>query len=271
MKMRSILLVALAAILALSPLALSQHLAVRTYAIESPKLQKETTLAVVSDLHNAFYGKNEAQLIDAVLAAKPDALLMLGDMANGSDELAGALDLVRGVADAMPVYYVSGNHEYDDGKEGMQQIKASLEAAGAQILEGESQMLGEVRISGVDDPISINRQQWLDQLEACRAQDDVFTVLMTHRPERVDRYAKGFDLVLAGHAHGGQLRLPGLVNGLWAPNQGWFPKYAGGEYELGEGRMIVSRGLARGAWPPRLFNRPELVIVKLKPGQDSMS
>ena len=90
---------------------------------------------------------------------------------------------------------------------------------------------------------------------------------MTHRPERVSDYAgSGFDLVLAGHAHGGQWRLPGLINGVLAPNQGMFPTYAGGRYEIGGATLIVSRGLARESTRvPRLFNRPELVVVDIEP------
>ena len=78
--------------------------------------------------------------------------------------------------------------------------------------------------------------------------------------------AAGFDLVVSGHAHGGQVRIPGLINGLCAPNQGWFPDYAGGEYCAGETTMIVSRGLSTQAQMhvPRLFNRPELVIITLE-------
>ena len=101
------------------------------------------------------------------------------------------------------------------------------------------------------------------------AQDgEAFSILLTHRPERVEDYVgRGFDLVLAGHAHGGQWRLPGLINGLIAPNQGLFPRYAGGRYALdGDTTMIVSRGLARESTRiPRLFNRPELVVVDILP------
>ena len=101
------------------------------------------------------------------------------------------------------------------------------------------------------------------------AQDgETFSILLTHRPERVEDYTgRGFDLVLAGHAHGGQWRLPGLINGLIAPNQGLFPRYAGGRYALdGDTTMIVSRGLARESTRiPRLFNRPELVVVDILP------
>ena len=77
---------------------------------------------------------------------------------------------------------------------------------------------------------------------------------------------RGFDLILAGHAHGGQWRLPGVVNGLLAPDQGLFPPYAGWRYELEGGTLIVSRGLARESTRvPRVFNRPELVIIDVTP------
>ena len=94
------------------------------------------------------------------------------------------------------------------------------------------------------------------------------SILMTHRPERTEDYAgRGFELVLAGHAHGGQWRLPGLLNGLFAPDQGLFPTYAGGRYALGDTTLLVSRGLARESTRlPRFYNRPELVVVELCPG-----
>ena len=91
---------------------------------------------------------------------------------------------------------------------------------------------------------------------------------LTHRPERVESY-RGFDLILAGHAHGGQWRLPGVVNGLFAPDQGWFPAYAGGEYRLADGSvMIVGRGLSKESTRvPRFFDRPEVVVVDLVPAR----
>jgi predicted MPP superfamily phosphohydrolase len=105
------------------------------------------------------------------------------------------------------------------------------------------------------------------QLEAVKAQTTGhFTVLLSHRPEEFDRYvACGFDLVLCGHAHGGQWRIPGVLNGLFAPDQGIFPRYAGGRYDRDGTTMIVSRGLAReSTLVPRIFNPPELVIVTIK-------
>lgn len=89
--------------------------------------------------------------------------------------------------------------------------------------------------------------------------------MLAHRPEYFPLYAKmGFDMALCGHAHGGQWRLPSLINGIYAPNQGFLPEYAGGIYHSAATTMIVSRGLARESTRiPRLFNRPELVIIDL--------
>ena len=93
-----------------------------------------------------------------------------------------------------------------------------------------------------------------------------YKILLTHRPEKFEEYTQyDFDLILSGHAHGGQWRIPGILNGLYAPNQGLFPKYAGGYYEIDDKKMIVSRGLAReSTLIPRFYNRPELVIIKLQ-------
>ena len=102
---------------------------------------------------------------------------------------------------------------------------------------------------------------------AHRAEPGLYTILLAHRPEELELYASlGFDLVLTGHAHGGQWRIPGVLNGLYAPDQGLFPRYAGGRYELDGTVMIVSRGLARESTRvPRFYNRPELVMIELKP------
>ena len=124
---------------------------------------------------------------------------------------------------------------------------------------------------GGDDP-KCGGSMWSDQLSAAAkaADPDCFAVLLSHRPERVEDYlAYDFDLVLSGHAHGGQWRLPGLVNGLLAPDQGFFPAYAGGLYRLDENTdLVVSRGLARESTRvPRIFNPPELVIIDVMPAE----
>ncbi|MBR4319366.1 MAG: metallophosphoesterase, partial [Oscillospiraceae bacterium] len=98
------------------------------------------------------------------------------------------------------------------------------------------------------------------------AQNGNYTILLSHRPELFPLYENcQFDLVLSGHAHGGQWRIPYLLNGLYAPNQGLFPEYAGGKYQSGQVTMLVSRGLARESTKlPRFYNRPELVVIDLQ-------
>ena len=94
-------------------------------------------------------------------------------------------------------------------------------------------------------------------------------LLIAHFPEQIDEYLKGnFDIVLSGHAHGGQWRIPGLIDGVYAPGQGLFPKYTSGVYMHGDTAHIVSRGLWKPSTliaVPRVFNRPELVIIDIKP------
>ena len=261
--MYKIILGLVAAILAvLLPLALSQRLEVESYAIRSPKVQEEVTLAVATDLHGSFYGEDQRELVAAIRAETPDALLLVGDMCESADEMDGVCALIEGLNGEIPVLYTSGNHERRSGED--EEIKSALREMGATVLEGESLSLGGIRIAGTDDPLNMPETDWQAQLEACRAQDESFTVLMAHRPERVDDYATGFDLVVSGHVHGGQVRLPGLIDGLWAPNQGWFPEYTSGLYPLEEGQLAVSRGLCRNTLP-RVFNRPELMILHILP------
>lgn len=249
----------------LLPLALSQRLEVDTYTIVSPKVEVEVTLAVATDLHDSFYGKGQRELIAAIRAENPDALLLVGDMCENPNEMDGVRALVEGLAGEIPVLYTTGNHECQNGEE--EQIKSALRELGVIVLEGDSALLGGVRIAGTDDPLCLTRADWQAQIESCRAQDDTFTVLMAHRPDRAEFYDAGFDLVVSGHAHGGQVRIPGLIDGLWAPNQGWFPAYTSGLYPLGEGQLAVSRGLCKSALP-RVFNRPELMILRIVPEEE---
>ena len=248
-------------------------LTVRSYTVESGKVTAPVRLAVLTDLHACAYGEDQRELLDAVAAQAPDLVLLVGDIVDDEPRMpeARALETVAALAEGWPVYYVTGNHEFWSGRP--EEIKAEIRAAGAVVLEGQALPVtaaGQpLLIAGVDDPAA-GEEIWRAQLEAAAAGADgaAFSVLLSHRPERAEEYAGlGFDLVLAGHAHGGQWRIPGLINGLIAPNQGLFPKYAGGAYDLGGGTaMIVSRGLARESTRvPRLYNPPELVVVDVVP------
>lgn len=267
-KRRRLLLLGAAVLLAaLIVPGLDTHLAVRTYQVESGKLTGPVRLALITDFHSCDYGEGQAALMDAVRAAAPDLVLLGGDILDDDLPPDNALELAGLLAAEFPCYYVSGNHEYRSGR--VSEYKESLRALGVTVLEGErvTVTVGDqaLDLCGVDDP-SIGEDRWSAQLAACAAgEGGRYTVLLTHRPERIDTYLEyPFDLILAGHAHGGQWRIPGLVNGLIAPNQGVFPKYAGGRYDLGESVLVVSRGLARESTRiPRFYNRPELVLLDL--------
>lgn len=264
--------------------ACDRRLTLRHYTEHSAKVTKPVRFALLTDLHNTLYGKKQHKLVDAIRAQQPDAVLFTGDMSDGQMDMEHARLLFFLIGKQFPCYYVSGNHEFWAGNGTA--LKRTVSSYGITVLEGESclfQTNGQtVRICGVDDPARFRQgrywgpelmEGWKEQLSACKASlDDAhYSVLLSHRPELTAYYThlssetnRGFDMVLTGHAHGGQVRIPGFVNGLFAPNQGLFPPYAGGRYQLGDTVMIVSRGLCKNLLP-RIFNRPELVIIDIKP------
>lgn len=262
-----------AAAIAAAAAALNTRLTVRHYAVESDKLTGPVCLVLLTDLHACAYGAGQRELLDAVERQHPDLVLLGGDILDDDPALPeeNAWTVIEALGRSYPTFYVTGNHEFWSGR--VEAIKARIADSGVTVLEGEGQTVlfrGQpLSISGVDDPAA-GAEIWQAQLaRAAQGAGEGFSLLLTHRPERTSAYeGRGFDLILAGHAHGGQWRIPLLLNGLLAPNQGFFPAFAGGRYELGETTLIVSRGLARESTRvPRIFNPPELVVVELLPSQ----
>ncbi len=258
------------ALAALIAVAVSEKPKVVSYVISTDKVTKPIRLLHISDLHSSPYGD---QLISLTEDLAPDAILMTGDIADNRVPNDHAFAYTKAVGERYPCFFVTGNHEFYSGH--VATLRQTFSSHGLTLLSGEAATLviGEntIIIGGVDDPFGLPypaNRLWDDQLASCQnaVSKDHFSILLTHRPERVDSYREtDFDLILAGHAHGGQVILPGLVNGLFAPNQGFFPEYAGGRYSLKEGQtMIVSRGLSKYV-KPRVFNRPELVLITLLP------
>lgn len=258
-----------AAICALAVLAaLDVRLRTVHYTVATSKISAPVRLAVLSDLHSCRYGQGQRTLLEAVAAAEPDAVLMAGDMVDDAMPEEPAWTAIQALAAEYPCFYVTGNHEWWTGE--AERICRRMEELGARVLRGEAspiELKGQrLELCGVDDPDSGAMEEELKQAGES-VSEDVFAVLLAHRPEKISLYLQGrFDLVISGHAHGGQWRLPGLVNGLFAPGQGLFPACAGGCYRFGEASLVVSRGLAReSTWIPRLFNRPEVVVVNILP------
>lgn len=265
----------LAILVALALIALDERLILRTYTVASPKLTAEVRLAVVTDFHSS---DNADDVVAMVASCAPDAVLLVGDMFD--DDIANrpterTLSLMRQLSALYPCYYVSGNHEAWTGE--MDALYQQTEKAGVTVLRMSSGVLTvrgqRIALCGIPDPYEMVFSGAPDTEEQLRqALEDVdsadFTVLLAHRPELLAKYAQfPLDLVVSGHAHGGQVRIPGVLNGLYAPNQGWFPKLAGGAYTQDGTTLIVSRGLAVRTRLPRIFNRPEVVLVRCVPAE----
>jgi predicted MPP superfamily phosphohydrolase len=227
-------------------------------------------------LHSCDYGNGQTELIGIIDAECPDAVMLCGDIFDDDLPPEKAIEFIKGISAKYPCYYVSGNHEFWSNR--ADELKDVLASYGVRVLEGTTETLvvgGEhLRVSGIDDPETDKNPSrsasYATQLNRLSKSTDkaVFTVLLSHRPERIhELLTLRPDLVLSGHAHGGQWRLPRVLeNGLLAPNQGLFPKYTNGQYSFGETALIVSRGLARKTTKviPRIFNRPEIVIITLR-------
>lgn len=263
----------------LSLLAFDSRLLIRRYTVNESEITAPIRIALVTDLHSCAYGEGQKDLIDAIVREAPDVVLLGGDIFDNVLDDGNTEHFLSGIVGKYACYYVTGNHEFWSGQQNFAAKMAILGKYNIPILSGKSEMLtvnGQtVRLCGVDDPeaytIAAEGETvvgFADQLTivAPADGDDMCTILLSHRPEYFETYAAhGFDLILCGHAHGGQWRIPFLLNGLYAPNQGLFPKYAGGKYEREGSVMIVSRGLARETTcVPRIWNRPELVIIDLQ-------
>lgn len=273
-RKRKKLLIILVIAIILFP-AFDCRLCIRRYEIITDKTTENIRIALITDLHSCRYGKEEEKLIRAIDDQHPDIILLGGDICDDKISDDNVEFLLRGIADRYPCYYVTGNHEYWSGR--IDEMLEMFRSYGVTVLNGSCD-IPEIKekqlvICGITDPDAIRyTKDGIDsksQLDAITGAigTDHYTILLAHRPELVELYQRyPFDLILSGHAHGGQWRLPGVVNGLFAPDQGLFPRYAGGAYKLPDTTMIVSRGLARESTPvPRIFNRPELVIVTLTP------
>lgn len=256
---------------------ISEELTVKKYEIDAPEINNNIRIAFVSDLHSNSYGENMEQLIDEIDRQKPDILLLGGDLFNYEYGDENTVSFLEGISGRYPCYYAAGNHEFWCGEELYLKKMEALGKFEVTRLSGEAEAFSingeEINICGVDDPDAKDytatiTESFEEQLESVSkaAENGNYTILLSHRPERMKDYSQyGFDLVLSGHAHGGQWRFPPFINGLYAPHQGFFPKYAGGEYNENGTEMIVSRGLAKTATSlPRVYNPLELVIIDLK-------
>jgi len=253
---------------------------IREYTLESDKINKEYTFALLADLHNRSYGADNVKLVAAVDKVKPDVILTAGDMltAKPGKSFETALSFMKQIAKKYPVYYGIGNHEYrmklyrEDYGDAFEKYTGALKEAGIHVLDNSTAVAEEFVVTGV----SIDRkyykrfkktvmdQQYLPDTIGS-AVPDKFHILLAHNPEYFEEYAGwGPDLVVSGHVHGGIMRLP-VLGGVISPKLVLFPKYDGGLFKKDKTTMILSRGLGMHTLPIRIFNPGELVVIHLLP------
>ncbi len=236
------------------------------YSLPAKGLASPVKLAFLSDLH----GEGHEECLALTREFAPDLVIFGGDTFDERISLKGGLKALEAFQKEFRTFYVPGNHEIKTGRYDL--VKRAARATGARLLAGENALVvigeNQLLLCGVEDPLhqeEVYKEQLLNACEAARP--DRCALLITHRPERAKDYAGlPFDLVLTGHAHGGQWRFSFLKDGFLAPDVGLLPKYTGGIYDLAGTKMLVSRGLAvKNTHVPRIGNPPELCLVTLVP------
>ena len=252
-------------------------LTVTLFTVWSSKISEPFRIVLVSDLHEHQFGRDNEKLAEKIREQSPDLIVIDGDMINGDSENADtAVELVRALKEAAPVYCSFGNHEYSYMEAGHEDLTEELEAAGAVVLNYQSIDIdvkgNQIRLGGLYEYGFETGMQSEEENERAipyleeYADTDRYLIMCAHRPESfypwdmADQW--GIDLVLSGHLHGGQVIIPG-VGGLYNSLDGFFPKFDYGQYKLGDSDMAITRGL--GSNPkmlPRFNNPPEIAVVE---------
>lgn len=278
----------------------NQQVYITTYEITDEKIPEAFDgyrIVQVTDVHSIRSQERADMLFDKIVAECPDAVVLTGDLldstyytqenaalkAGESSKMAGqdTVDFIARLTEHYYVYFVYGNHEMvllDDIDNNP--FKLAMEEIGVIFLNNDGVKISKedesIYMLGIQDPATLYKDSdyaeynthserinaMMNNVMALR-EEDLYTVLLSHRPEYFNDYANyNVDLVLTGHAHGGQMRLPG-IGGLYAPGQGWFPEYTEGVYIAGETSMIVGRGIGDSTELPRVFNPPEISTIIL--------
>ena len=245
-------------------------------------LQEETKLVCISDLHGKEYGDKNEKLVSKIAEQIPDAIFVLGDMINADadeSEIEQFISLLERLEDIAPVYFSPGNHEMDYMLDTGTELMSLVNETGAVALCDE---YVETEIGGNTLRIGgslghYHRYEWTDEqkqsppdyaMEREIGSTEIPALVLLHMPESLvtDCAAEQWsgDVYFSGHTHGGVIRIPG-IGGVFAPTQGFFPKYDCGQFCVYGKDIIITSGLAGYSWVPRVFNRPEICVVTLTP------
>ncbi|AQQ54447.1 metallophosphoesterase [Planococcus lenghuensis] len=290
MKKWAIVLVILLLSAVLFVWANNKWITVTEYSISSPEIPDAfdgARIAQISDLHSATFGVGQSAILEKTADAEPDIIFVTGDIVDSARyDLETALTLMEGLLEIAPVYFATGNQEIS--KDRVEIHVSALENLNIIVLENEMMEWNRagqtIYIAGIHDPLidasmhdplvgvdfhdpqiayAERAGQYVQESLKVIPFTDTFTLLLAHRPEYIDEYAETeADVVFSGHAHGGQIRIPG-IGGVFAPGQGFFPELTEGTVKLADTELVISRGLGNSSFPLRIFNRPEIVTVTL--------
>ena len=242
----------------------TNHFDLRKTEIELERLPQAFdgfTILQVSDLHDRAYGRGNRKLIETIESLSFDMVAVTGDLLDRTlpRRRTNGYACVDALAAKAPVYFVQGNHEWEIGN--WEATKAELAMRGVIVLD--DMRISIHRAGSKIDLCGIMEETGTDEIDRLIPRG-TFAILLAHHPERIEAYAQtGVDLVLSGHAHGGQVRLFG--QGLYSPDQGILPRYTSGVYTCGRTKLYISRGAGTHSFlPPRVFNRPEIDLITIK-------
>lgn len=259
------------------------HFVTEELVFSSSKIKEPAVLVFLSDLHDNTFGEKNEKLLKEIKRIHPDAVLIGGDTMvtkPGRADLSRTKELLQGISRlSCPVFYANGNHEQrmqrDRGVYGSMydEFRKLLEEYQVNYLQNKTvQWRDDIAVSGVDIAWKYYQDFHPDSMVPSyltrrlgKAESERFQILLAHSPLFFDAYAGwGADLSLAGHFHGGTIRLPGL-GGVMTPQYQFFHPFCGGVFEQNGRWMLVSRGLGTHSINIRIGNRPQLSVIRLEP------
>lgn len=251
----------------------NKQLHVKYYDIESTKIGSNYdgyTIVQLSDLHNSEFGENNSVLIESIKSDHPNIIVITGDLMDKDSNIESIISLCTSLKEIAPIYYVNGNHEGRLTDYQYNYLVDSLIEIGVRVLENQALLLQQgdqqLQLIGIDDN-NIDWSTLANTVNELKMSNEAYTILLSHKPQYVDAYNLcDVDLILSGHTHGGQIRLP-FIGALIVPEQPLFPKYDQGLFELNDKSLIISNGLGESIVPIRFLCPRSYNVITLKSEQ----
>lgn len=232
----------------------TQWIEINHFQIKAP-VSESLKIMQISDLHTKGLNAPEKKVLTFIESEKPDIILLTGDISSPGSDLADYESVLKNIKAPKGVYFVTGNWEYWVHTQGFNELLVKL---GIENLDNKNKLIsGNTWLIGFDDVLEGNP----DEKRAFQdVPADSFKLGIFHTPQYFDLIHQKLDLSLAGHSHGGQMRLP-FMKPFWLP--AGTGEYVDGWFSKGKSRMYVSRGIGNSILPLRFFCRPEIAVFNL--------